>query len=64
MSELINLREYTKHIVMGRHSTVSNLSLSEEQRIYMDELRKDLDKIVPDWDTIKIAIKLKGDPDE
>ncbi len=49
---------------MGRHSTVSNLSLSEEQRIYMDELRKDLDKIVPDWDTIKIAIKLKGDPDE
>lgn len=44
------------YIVMGRHSTVSDLSLTEEQRIYMDELRKDLDKIVPNWETIKIEV--------
>lgn len=44
------------YIVMGKHSTVSDLSLTEEQRIYMDELRKNLDKIIPDWETIKIEV--------
>ena len=48
-----------KYIIMGSHSTVSNLSFTEEQRRYMDELRKNLDRIVPDWDTIKIEVTFK-----
>ncbi len=48
----------TKYMSMGPHSCVSNLSLTEEQRIYMDELRKDLDKILPaGWKTINIEVK-------
>lgn len=49
-----------KTIVLGHHSRVSDLTMTEEQDIYLSEVLSDLKEVLDkmmEWDTIRIEIK-------